>query len=209
MVYKIPHQSAVKLPSMYRTVFLATLLALIPLLAACPGEVIPPCTGDDCPQPCANVEDAEFTSTRGTFESSGATFKNCYVQGQSTTAFFRLTPTEKADLSAERAVIVFAIVEDDRDKPENEREWNDVTGVIIDVNRFSVSPDIFSNPLPMSQVATGVSADVSFKISDKATRGNFGLVISTFRLGQNQEPDDVTSDDTAVVGRATYWFSVE
>jgi hypothetical protein len=185
--------------------FLPGLLLAVLLLTACPSTTPPPCTGEDCPVPCENVSNAEFGG-RGLLTSE-SDMKNCYAQGTSTTVSFKITPTDNADLDAERAVIVFAVIEDDRNKPV--KKWEDVTTDVLDVNRISVSPDIFSDPLPMSQVAAGLAANVSFKIRDSAPEENFGLIISIFRLKQGQTPDQVTRDDSAVVGRANYWFRVE
>lgn len=200
---KIPHQTVVKLPSMYRFSLLLVILSLAFLLTACPGDVNPPCTGDDCPQPCENVATAVLRSIQpsGAFEGE-TTFQDCYAQGASTSATFTIQPTTKADLNAPRAAVVFDIV--DRDVAT----FPSVTLDVIDRN-YKVTPDIFSEPQLMSNVSDGLSATIDFKIKNNATRGNFSLVISTFRLQTGQQPDDVTNDPGALVGRAAYWFSVE
>jgi hypothetical protein len=185
--------------------FLSSLCAFVFLLTACPadgGVNPPPCSGSDCPVLCENAQTVIPKSPGSKFESE-TTFKDCYARGSSNTATFTIRPTAKADLNAPRAVVVFDIVE---------AGLNSSPSYILDVfdrNSLKVTPDIFSDTLAMSDVSDGLNATINFNIKSGAPLKTFALVISTFRLQNGQQPDDVTSDPNALVGRASFWFDVE
>lgn len=178
------------------------------LLAACDHPPQPSCVGAECPVPCKTVADATYrpsgppSGPRSTFTSTSS-LKNCYVPGTSTTIFMSLTP-KLANLNAERAALVFDIVRVDETKT-----YPSVILDLFDRNSIKVSPDIFSQPLPMADVKDGLLADISFTLLSSASAGNYALVISVFRLGPGQTPDQVTNNVNALAGRVHYDFKVE
>jgi hypothetical protein len=135
--------------------------------------------------------------------TGSSSMKSCYTRGTSTTASFTLLPTAKANLAAPRAIIVFDVVSRDQ------AGYPSVLTTVLDTNSISGTPDIFSNPLDITQLKAGLKATVSFKVKPTSILGNFSLVISAFRLQDGQRPDDVTKDLGALIGRAVYWFAVE
>ncbi len=180
---------------MVRFFFLVSLLAVTLLLTACPADTGPtPCTGTDCPQPCKTVADATFRANEFTIGTSTAPFQDCYARGTTHTVSIDLTPNSKANLNNQQAIIVVD-VRDLKNGPS-------LLGKMFNSSSFKVSPDIFSKPLPMSQLQGGIKADVTFTLLNSAPTGDLVFVISAFRGTKATNPDDL-------IGRIFYYFKVE
>jgi hypothetical protein len=171
------------------------------ILTSCIEPPPPTCEGEDCPVLCENVTDAEISvqQPRNSFTAT-TTFQSCYTPGQSANADFSIAPNQ-ADLNADKALIVFDIIE---------------TGVgdtliteVIDTNSVSATPNIFEDPLPMSQLQAGIAAKIGFKFKNDVAAKNYSLVISIFRFNDGENPDQVTRDDDRVAGRIFYRFRIE
>jgi hypothetical protein len=183
---------------MLRSFFFVSLLALTLLLTACPADTNPPaCTGASCPQPCKNVAAAEFKSSTFTATTSTAPFQNCYVRGSTHTVAINLTPKATANLNGEQAIIVVDVVRNDAAKT-----YPTVLASMFNRNTFTVNPDIFSKPLAISQIKTGIKANVTFTLLNNAPTGDLVFVISAFR-GTN------ATEAANLIGRAFYYFKVE
>jgi hypothetical protein len=151
---------------------------------------------------CGEDASAKISSTNKSF-SSTTTLQDCYVPGTSETVNFYIEP-DTANLEAPRTVVVFDIVQDD-----GNGGVRSVVPQVLDLNSIAVEPDIFREPLSVDQVRAGVEANVSFRINDSASSGEYVMVISFFRLNDGQRPNQVTSDPNSLAGRVFYRFSVE
>lgn len=184
------------------------MLRLIPILfvlfviASCTEPPPPTCEGADCPVLCENVTTAEINVQQPANSFTATTeFKSCYVAGSSASAAFTITPNE-ANLVADKAIIVFDIIK------TGDGSKSLITDV-IDTNSISAEPNIFEDPLPMSQLQAGINATIGFKFKNGVAANNYSLVISVFRFNDGEDPDQVTRDITALAGRIFYRFKIE
>jgi hypothetical protein len=189
---------------MIRVFYLIALTFLIFLITACPAqEVTTPCQGDSCPRLCDNLAIADRPSAQREPNEDVAklnaetSFKNCYKPGETATTFFNISPTDKANLNASEFIITFAIVEQ-----VAPGDFRDVTSRVLNLRSISSNPDIFSDPLPMDELRSGISGDVSFAINNSAPKGNYSLVLYFYR-GTNG------FDASARIGRVVYLFRVD
>jgi hypothetical protein len=184
---------------MIRLSFLSGLLVIILLLTACPATPGPtPCAGESCPKPCETVANARTSSATFTVGTSTAPFQDCYARGTTHTVSFDLTPNSKANLNNQQAIIVVDVV-------KNSEPYPTVLGDLFDRGSFKVNPDIFSKVVPMSQIQTGIKADVTFTVLNSAPTGDLVFVISAFR-GTTAEGSTANAN---LIGRIYHYFKVE
>jgi hypothetical protein len=183
---------------------LAFILLFVFILSSCTEPPPPTCEGAECPVLCENVTTAEINVQQPANSFTATTdFKNCYVAGSSANAVFTITPADKANLVADKAIIVFDII-------ETGSGGGSLITDVIDTNSISAKPNIFEDPLPMSQLQTGINATIGFKFKNGVAAKNYSLVISIFRCnGSDEACKQVTDDITALVGRIFYRFRIE
>jgi hypothetical protein len=185
----------------YFWMFSMTTLTL--LLTACPVVEPPPCEGDDCPQLCEGVADAEVVyrpnSLRNTF-SAVSEFDNCYTPGQNVNGTFSFQLTDESyDIT--QAVLRFDIVTE--------------TGVsvlrgnpIINTSSFKLTPDL-TEPRTFFSKQTmlgGVSIAGSFRFASSAPAGDYRVVVSVVPTPSS---NTVPEDDASPVVSFNYFFRID
>jgi hypothetical protein len=177
-------------------------ILLLFVLTSCLEPPPPTCEGDDCPVLCENVDTAEIIVQQppNSFTAT-TTFQSCYAPGQTANANFTIIP-DRADLNADKALIVFDIIETGDGDKSLIRE-------VIDTDSIKAEPNIFEDSIPMSQLEAGLNAKIGFKFNNDVAAKNYSLVISVFRFNDGEKPDEVTADATKVAGRIFYRFKIE
>jgi hypothetical protein len=195
---------AAKLFFMYHLGFWLRSLTLVLILCACSGgAVTPPCTGENCPQPCEDIGDAVVSYNPANSFTATSSLKNCYQPSASQTASIKITPN-KANVSAPRIVVVFDVIRWDA-----ANNFPSVVTQVLNINSLTINPDIFREPITTSLLISGLEADFSFQLKSNAPTGDYAFVISFFRLHNGQTPNQVTRDPNSLAGRVLFRFSVE